>query len=474
MPRRALILGTAAAVLLGFAPAAASAAMIDAEFTTAGEHAFTVPAGVVRLQVALTGAHGGSSFLYPGGEGAAIAGPLAVQPGQVLYAEVGGPGANASGDSLATVAGGSNGGGSGGAGGGGASDLRSDPVTAAHSLDSRLAVAGGGGGASFATAGVIGTYGGAAGAAGGDAPRGGQPGTDTAGGAGGLGGLGGAAGGGGGWGTGGNGAGPNFRGGGGGGGYFGGGGGGGMGPCGPCITLGGGGGGSSFAPDGWTRALAGQADARVRISYEPPAPRLSATALTLAATAGAASPTQTVTLTNDATSTRLIVSRVTAGSDDFFVAWTTCDGRIDPGASCAMKIRYAPTAAGWSDSRLDIESNAGPLSVDLHGTATDPPAAPAPAPAAVARPAGAALDTCRVKGKRCTVHFAGPVPAAHKRARLAARLTRGRVTYATVKRAVKPGPLRLTLTGRRALKPGRYTLRLDLGAVRLTRPVVVS
>ena len=100
-------------------------------FSTVGEHAFTVPEGVTTLHVVAVGAAGGASTNAVGGQGLQVTGDIAVTPGQVLYAEVGGPGhdsASNSGDGAGGANGGANGGDFGtvsaGAGGGGASDLR--------------------------------------------------------------------------------------------------------------------------------------------------------------------------------------------------------------------------------------------------------------------------------------------------------------------------------------------------------------
>ncbi len=243
---------------------------------TETEQTYTVPAGVTSIHVIAVGAGGGrgsdlNPFLGgPGGRGDRVEADLAVAPGQVLFIEVGGRGA----DGSTGGGGGFNGGGnsnmgnfgSGGGGGGGATDIRSCSRVAAacpdspDTLTSRLLVAGGGGGGGDEGGGLIGS-----GGEGGDAGRDGHDGqaagcstgstpgragtaaTQIAGGAGGPGGVSGApAGNAGAFGQGGaaGNTGENSQvGGAGGGGYFGGGAGGSANGC----NAGGGGGGSSFA-----------------------------------------------------------------------------------------------------------------------------------------------------------------------------------------------------------------------------------
>lgn len=280
-PRR-LAKGSGALLALGclatVAPVSASGATQVFGYT-GGEQTYVVGPEVHSLHVVAIGAPGGDGSDDPptqrgglGGLGARLEGDLAVTPGQVLFVEVGGAGADGGG-----VAGGGkggfNGGGSSnngvfllpGGGGGGATDIRSCSMAAVcvgggTTLASRLLVAaGGGGGGSIgrmeSLTGGEGGDGGEAGATGqalncstGATPGGGGGvGTQTGGGAGGTGGVSGGAGGlpgmlgqGGAAGTSVTNSEPA---GGGGGGYYGGGAGGGGNGC----AGGGGGGGSSFA-----------------------------------------------------------------------------------------------------------------------------------------------------------------------------------------------------------------------------------
>jgi hypothetical protein len=132
-----------------------------AEFDVCGDgvHEYTVPPGIDEVRIDVAGGEGGAGQVFlglsaatnaePGGLGGRVTFTLAVEPGQVLEAEVGCAGDD--GDSANTTGGaGGEGPGSGGAGGGGtnspgggggASTQVADPDT-----ETILAVAGGGGG----------------------------------------------------------------------------------------------------------------------------------------------------------------------------------------------------------------------------------------------------------------------------------------------------------------------------------------
>jgi hypothetical protein len=471
---RALI-PTAAAAFVIAAPA--QAAPVSVTYTTVGESVFVVPPGVHDVDVALTGAAGGSEFNGTGGgRGATVTGTLPVLPGDRLYAVVGGEGADfAGGGSWFSTAGGANGGGAGFNGGGGASDIRTAPFALAGSLSTRLAVAGGGGGAGYGAA-----YGGDAGAAGIDATggaAGGHAGTLTAGGAGGIGvtGENGTAGS---LGLGGDGMAPNTRGGGGGGGFYGGGGGAGEGPCRQCGHLGGGGGGSSLVPPGGRSGLAAAGEpAQVTIAYERAQPAVSASSLDFPSTLpGGLSASRRLELTNGARSTDLIVGALSLDSDDFIIGASSCSGAVTPGSKCAIAIRFAPSAAGSHTGTLAIDTNAGRQTITLRGDSPAPPApsvAPAPTattvtPGIAAPSAPTARVTCRKQ--RCSVAFSGDVPKLRsKRTRVRASLTRGGRVYARADFKARRGSLRLVLKTTRRVKPGTYTLKLKIGRKNSTR-----
>ncbi len=172
-------------------PRAALTAADTLTFSLPGEHTYTVPAGVTRVDVSVVGGEGARGGNH-GGRAAWVKATLDVTPGQTLYAVVG---SSASGSTPGQNGGGAAGGPGGvcantpGAGGG-ASDVRTIAPGQPGSDESRIVVAGGGGGAGSrgATADIPvapNTYGGHRGLGGGTATLGGW------GGAGGVGGQGG-------------------------------------------------------------------------------------------------------------------------------------------------------------------------------------------------------------------------------------------------------------------------------------------
>ncbi len=459
------LLSTAVAALLVAAPA--DAAQVSTTYTTVGESAFVVPSGVHQLDVALSGARGGRTFTDAGGRGALVRGTLPVTPGERLFAVVGGAGTNfAGGNSWASNPGGANGGGSGFAGGGGASDIRTEPVASATTLASRRVVAAGGGGAGYG-----GAPGGDAGAPGGS-QRGqivvGKAGTQSQGGAGGTANPGGENGTPGSLGLGGNGGAPSTRGGGGGGGLYGGGGGAGEGGCNPCGFYGGGAGGSSLLPTGGTFGLAALTDAaQVTIAYDRPAAAVNTTRLEFPATQpGALSPSRTIEVTNPTRTTDLTFSSFSLESDDFLVGATTCD-TVAPGGKCRISVRYAPSATGRHDATLRIKTDGGQFDVALNGESSVP-AQPTVAPAPVAP----AVTRVRCTAKRCTVTFANAPKVTKNGTRVRASLTLAGRVYATADTKSRRGTLRLSLKTRRTVKPGTYTLKLQIGAKRSTQTAV--
>ena len=244
----------------------AAAADPTVSFTAPGEHVYTVPSGVTRVDVVAVGGGGESSAHRHGGRAARIMGTLDVTPGQALYAVVGSsangttPGANGGGAAGGTAAECATTPGA----GGGATDVRTIPLGQPGSDESRVLVAGGGGGAgTFGSDGGDSTnlnliYGGHRGLGGGTASRGGFGGRDGEGGTGGTGGGGDGTST-----TGGRGqagvAGAGSGCGGGGGGGYGGGGGGAAGTGGGLA--GGGGGGGSLVPGGFPAGVADRGEA---------------------------------------------------------------------------------------------------------------------------------------------------------------------------------------------------------------------
>lgn len=187
------IAGLASASFASAQSSSCTAAQTSQQFTYTGvAQSLTVPAGVVSINMYISGAQGGSgggANPGAGGLGGRVTGKLNVTAGDVLHVYVGGQGTVFNGAAL--------GGASGGGIGGGASDVR----LGADLIANRVAVAGGGGGGGSTgcvSSGTIIGGGGAGGIGGGGAgTAGGDSETDNnraGGGAGGTLGVGGAAG----------------------------------------------------------------------------------------------------------------------------------------------------------------------------------------------------------------------------------------------------------------------------------------
>jgi hypothetical protein len=341
----------AAALLL---PAVAGAAdqQVTRSFPFTGAPVlFVVPDGITSLHVhAVGGAGGDSNQTWPGGTGADVVADLAVTPGDSLWVLTGG-----NGSSSPRTAGAYNGGGAstgpGASPGGGASDIR----TSVADLSSRLVVAGAGGGAAQSA-------GGNAGEAAPDSFSGGGGGTDSAGGAAGanFGGFGGSPapeagtfgqGGAGGraFSTDDSGAG----GGGGGGGWYGGGG---------AYFASGGGGGSSHAVAGATN-VAVTADATrvpvVELSYDAPIIDVTTPPAFPQTAQSTVSPSETVTVTNVGGLPLHLSGIEIAGTDadDFFISADNCGATLQSQDSCALKVRFVPSATGSRSAVLQISSD---------------------------------------------------------------------------------------------------------------------
>jgi len=68
---------------------------------------------------------------------------------------------------------------------------------------------------------------------------------------------------------------------------------------------------------------------------------------------------------------------VNAGSDDFFVGATTCNGSVGGSGTCAIWVRFAPQGTGSRSSVLTVKSGSGDSNaVTLTGTGTTLPAGP--------------------------------------------------------------------------------------------------
>ncbi len=159
----AATVGVSAVCAVAFAGSAAafptgcsqSGTTVTCTYTSGGETAFVVPAGVSSVNATVVGAQGGNDFLSDGagGLGAQASGTIPVTSGETLYLEVDMLGGRSGKDDTGFVLAGN---------GGGESDVRTCPITgtcaSGTTLGSRVLVAGGGGG--------IGTVGGAGGNAG--------------------------------------------------------------------------------------------------------------------------------------------------------------------------------------------------------------------------------------------------------------------------------------------------------------------
>ncbi len=191
-------IGMAVAAIAGASSASAQSSCTAAQTSqvfsfTGASQPYTVPAGVVSINMYISGAQGGTgggTNPGAGGLGGKVTGKLNVTAGDTLYVHVGGRGSVFNGAAL--------GGNAGGGIGGGASDVRLNT----DAVVNRVAVAGGGGGGgttgcdegsatTFGGGGAGGVGGGGAGTAGGDSATSGGV---AGGGAGGTLGVGGAAG----------------------------------------------------------------------------------------------------------------------------------------------------------------------------------------------------------------------------------------------------------------------------------------
>ena len=140
------------------------------------------------------------------------------------------------------------------------------------------------------------------------------------------------------------------------------------------------------------------------------------------------------------------------------------------------RVRYAPSAHGRHDAKLRIKTSAGTFEVDLSGESVapaEPQAGPGPeAPANGDRRRSRDARAPALHGKRCTVTFSSAPKVAKNGTRVRATLTHGGRVYATADVKARRGTLRLVLKNRRAVKPGTYTLKLQIGAKRTTRAAV--
>ncbi|MCI0355070.1 MAG: choice-of-anchor D domain-containing protein, partial [Acidobacteria bacterium] len=113
------------------------------------------------------------------------------------------------------------------------------------------------------------------------------------------------------------------------------------------------------------------------LGVNPPAVSLSPASLNFGdQVVGTTSVAQPLTLTNSGGST-LTISSITASGD--FARTSTCGSSLGAGGSCSISVTFAPTAAGTRSGQISVSSDAAgsPHTVDLAGSGSSPPDAPA-------------------------------------------------------------------------------------------------
>ena len=103
-----------------------------------------------------------------------------------------------------------------------------------------------------------------------------------------------------------------------------------------------------------------------------PVPNLSPASLTFPSqTAGVASATQPVTLTNNGT-TDLVWSSVFSTPDFQVTTPPSCNGFLPAGTSCTLNVAFTPTTLGPITGSMEIDTNGGPVTASLMGVGTVP------------------------------------------------------------------------------------------------------
>ncbi|HEY1937258.1 MAG TPA: choice-of-anchor D domain-containing protein [Candidatus Angelobacter sp.] len=101
-----------------------------------------------------------------------------------------------------------------------------------------------------------------------------------------------------------------------------------------------------------------------------PAPNLSPTSLAFPSqTAGTASSTLPVTLTNNGT-TDLVWSSVFSTPDFQVTTPPSCNGFLQAGTSCTFNVAFTPTTLGPITGSMEIDTNGGPVTASLTGIGT--------------------------------------------------------------------------------------------------------
>jgi hypothetical protein len=209
-----------------------------------------------------------------------------------------------------------------------------------------------------------------------------------------------------------------------------------------------------------------------------PAGRAQASAGSL--TFGSASSMETLTVTNEGHGNLNVdAARVDgADSDDFRIGADGCANRtLSIGEECTIGVRFAPRASGPRAATLVVASDDrfSPLEIALAGSVDDPAptavGAPATAPPAVAPRSTPSLVVCRkLHGRRrcATRRLLGDAPLPATGTARASLVQHGAL-YATGTATAD----RLTLTARRPVPAGAYTLTLRAGG-RITARARIS
>jgi hypothetical protein len=236
-------------------------------------------------------------------------------------------------------------------------------------------------------------------------------------------------------------------------------------------------------------------------------------------TVGEPSPVAVLIVTNIGAQTLSITGATLEGADsaDYAITADACAGRrLAFEQSCTIAARFTPTTTGLREATVALSDNEpSPTAIALTGTgvaansgpsgptgpqgpagaigptgmtgATGPQGSPgatgAKGPAGAQGPAGQVeLITCervkKAKGKvvqHCTTTTAGsPIKFTTKGLKIAAALSRGKVTYATGFAIGASARMRLLVSPRRAIGKGNYTLTLKRGGKQLRETVSIG
>ncbi len=95
-------------------------------------------------------------------------------------------------------------------------------------------------------------------------------------------------------------------------------------------------------------------------------------------TVGQLSGTTAITISNAGTAAASGMALVNSNATEFIVSGNTCGATLNAGASCALNVAYAPSAAGADSATLTVNfAGGGALSVSLSGTGVAAPPPPA-------------------------------------------------------------------------------------------------